>query len=72
LQAGIFTVSLSVAENAYRYLEVGGLIVNDVPTYRADPMPYGGIKDSGLGREGLRSAMQEFSEQKVRVDWRCI
>ena len=72
LQAGISTGSLFAADQAYRHLEVGGVIVNDVPTYRADPMPYGGVKDSGLGREGLSFAMQEFSEQRVRVDWRGI
>jgi len=70
LQAGVFTASLKIADQAFRDLEVGGLIVNDVPTYRADPMPYGGVKDSGLGREGVRYAMQEFSEPRLRVDWR--
>ncbi|MBI3949804.1 MAG: aldehyde dehydrogenase family protein [Acidobacteria bacterium] len=48
-------------------LDVGGVIVNEVPTYRADPMPYGGMKDSGLGREGVRYAIEEMTERKVLV-----
>src|SRR5262249_45338489 len=67
LQAGIFTNDLRFIETAFETLEVGGLMVNDVPTYRADSMPYGGTKDSGLGREGVRFAIQEFTEPKVLV-----
>ena len=67
LQAGIFTRDLQVAFRAHRDLEVGGVIVGDVPTYRADQMPYGGWKDSGVGREGLRSAMNDLTEERVLV-----
>lgn len=65
LQAGIFTQNLAEAMAAARRLEVGGVIVNDVPTYRADHMPYGGVKQSGLGREGVRFALEEMTEPKV-------
>ncbi|MDP9861043.1 MULTISPECIES: aldehyde dehydrogenase family protein [Streptosporangium] len=67
LQAGIFTRSLDVAFRANRELEVGGVIIGDVPSYRADQMPYGGVKDSGVGREGVRSAMADFTYEKVMV-----
>lgn len=67
LQAGVFTSSLATAFRANRDLEVGGVVVNDVPTYRADQMPYGGTKDSGQGREGVRSAMRDLTEEKVLV-----
>jgi acyl-CoA reductase-like NAD-dependent aldehyde dehydrogenase len=70
LQAGLFTDSESRIARATAELEVGGLIVNDVPTYRADNMPYGGIKDSGLGREGVRYAMEDCCERRVVVRWR--
>jgi acyl-CoA reductase-like NAD-dependent aldehyde dehydrogenase len=53
-----------VVEAAVDRLEVGGLIVNDVPTFRADHMPYGGVKQSGFGREGLRYAIEEMTEMK--------
>jgi acyl-CoA reductase-like NAD-dependent aldehyde dehydrogenase len=46
-------------------LEVGGIIVNDVPTWRTDPMPYGGVKESGLGREGLRSSIEDMTEPRL-------
>jgi glyceraldehyde-3-phosphate dehydrogenase (NADP+) len=65
LQAGIFTASLDEAFQAVYDLEVGGVMVNDVPTYRVDHMPYGGVKDSGLGREGLKYAIDEMSETKL-------
>lgn len=65
LQAGIFTNDLKNVFHAYEKLEVGGLMVNEVPTYRIDPMPYGGVKDSGLGREGVRYAIQEMTELKL-------
>ncbi|MGW3608508.1 aldehyde dehydrogenase family protein [Micromonospora sp. NPDC005163] len=67
LQAGVFTRRLDVAFSAARSLEVGGVIVGDVPSYRADQMPYGGVKGSGVGREGLRSAMDDYTEPRVMV-----
>ena len=70
LQAGLFTDSQKLIARATDELDVGGLIINDVPTYRADNMPYGGNKDSGLGREGVRYAMEDLSERKVVVTWR--
>ncbi|MGO8947201.1 MAG: aldehyde dehydrogenase family protein [Ktedonobacterales bacterium] len=65
LQAGIFTRDLLLAREAFLEIEVGGLIVNDVPTYRIDHMPYGGVKHSGSGREGLRYAIEEMTEMKL-------
>src|SRR6266566_1509744 len=67
LQAGIFTRDAKLLFNAYEELEVGGLIAGDVPSFRIDHMPYGGIKDSGLGREGLRYAIEEMTEPKLLV-----
>lgn len=67
LQAGVFTHSLQTAFLAHRDLEVGGVIVGDVPSYRADQMPYGGVKQSGNGREGVRYAMADFSYERVMV-----
>ena len=67
LQAGVFTHDLRTAFTAHRTLEVGGVILGDVPSYRADQMPYGGVKASGVGREGLRSAMEEYTEPRVMV-----
>ena len=67
LQAGVFTDSLSEMNHAYNKLEVGGVIINDVPTFRVDHMPYGGIKNSGMGREGIRYAMHEMTEPKLLV-----
>jgi acyl-CoA reductase-like NAD-dependent aldehyde dehydrogenase len=67
LQAGVFTRDLQVAFRAHRELEVGGVIVGDVPTFRADQMPYGGWKDSGVGREGVKSAMNDLTEERVLV-----
>src|SRR2546425_5972137 len=67
LQAGIFTRDAKMLFNAYEELEVGGLIAGDVPSFRIDHMPYGGIKDSGLGREGLRYAIEEMTEPKLLV-----
>ena len=58
---------MSTIFDAYNELEVGGLIAGDVPTFRIDHMPYGGIKDSGLGREGLRDAIQDMTEPKLLV-----
>lgn len=67
LQAGIFTTDITTAWRAFSALDVGGVIVGDVPTFRADQMPYGGLKDSGQGREGVRSAMQDLTEERVLV-----
>ncbi len=67
LQAGVFTRDVNRIFHAYQAIDVGGLIINDVPTYRADHMPYGGVKDSGFGREGVRSAIEEMTELRVLV-----
>jgi len=67
LQAGLFTRDAKLLFQAYEELEVGGLIAGDVPSFRIDHMPYGGIKDSGLGREGLRYAIEEMTEPKLLV-----
>lgn len=67
LQAGVFTRDLQLAFRAARELEVGGVIIGDVPSFRADQMPYGGLKDSGVGREGVRSAMEDLTEERVLV-----
>jgi acyl-CoA reductase-like NAD-dependent aldehyde dehydrogenase len=67
LQAGVFTNDLNRAFEAHRTLEVGGVIVNDVSAFRADQMPYGGSKDSGFGREGIRFAMEEMTEPRIMV-----
>jgi glyceraldehyde-3-phosphate dehydrogenase (NADP+) len=67
LQAGIFSNDLAHAWRAFDSLEVGGIILNDVPTYRVDHMPYGGVKDSGLGREGLRFAIEDMTELRLMV-----
>ncbi|UCE20214.1 MAG: aldehyde dehydrogenase family protein [Gemmatimonadota bacterium] len=65
LQAGVFTRDVKRIFYAYDNIDVGGLIVNDFPTYRIDHMPYGGVKDSGFGREGLRYAIEEMTELKL-------
>ena len=67
LQTGIFTNDLGAAWSAFNGLEVGGVIVNDIPGYRSDHMPYGGVKDSGLGREGLRWAIEDMTELRIMV-----
>ncbi len=67
LQAGVFTNDVNRAFQAHRELEVGGVIVNDQSAFRADQMPYGGSKDSGFGREGLRFAMEEMTEARIMV-----
>ena len=67
LQAGVFTNDVRLLFRAYNELEVGGVIAGDVPTFRIDHMPYGGVKDSGLGREGLRYAIEEMTEPKLLV-----
>ncbi len=67
LQAGVFTDSLEHAMRAWDELVVGGVIVNDIPSFRVDSMPYGGVKRSGLGREGVRAAMRDMSEPRLMV-----
>jgi acyl-CoA reductase-like NAD-dependent aldehyde dehydrogenase len=67
LQAGVFTNDINRAFQAHRTIDVGGVIVNDVSAFRADQMPYGGAKDSGFGREGLRYAMDEMTEPRIMV-----
>ncbi len=67
LQAGVFTDSRARVAEAFSRLQVGGLVVNDVPTFRVDSMPYGGVRDSGLGREGVRFAIEEMTERKLLV-----
>ncbi len=62
LQAGVFTRDLFKMMKAWDRLDVGGVVINDVPSYRVDNMPYGGVKDSGLGREGIRFAMEDMTE----------
>lgn len=67
LQAGIFTRDLYKAQAAWDRLEVGAVVIGDVPSFRVDHMPYGGVKDSGIGREGLRYAMEDMSELRLMV-----
>ncbi|NTW23312.1 MAG: aldehyde dehydrogenase family protein [Lentimicrobium sp.] len=67
LQAGVFTNNLNEMDSAFNNLQVGGVIINDVPTFRVDHMPYGGIKDSGLGREGVKYAMMDMLEPRILV-----
>ncbi|WP_406408893.1 aldehyde dehydrogenase family protein [Streptomyces halstedii] len=67
LQAGVFTHDLETAFRAHRALEVGGVVIGDVPSYRADQMPYGGAKQSGVGREGVRYAMDDYTYERVLV-----
>ena len=67
LQAGIFTRDLYKAQKAWDVLEVGGVVIGDVPSWRVDNMPYGGVKDSGLGREGIRWAINDMTEERLLV-----
>jgi acyl-CoA reductase-like NAD-dependent aldehyde dehydrogenase len=67
LQAGIFTRDLQLAMRAAKVLEYGGVIINDVSTYRNDVMPYGGVKNSGLGKEGPHYAIQEMTDERMVV-----
>ena len=67
LQAGVFTDSLAHAQRAWDELEVGGVVINDVPSFRVDNMPYGGVKESGLGREGIRWSIEEATELRLLV-----
>ena len=65
LQAGLFTNRLDDVFHAFQHIDAGGVVVNDVPTFRADQQPYGGVKDSGLGREGIRYAIEDMTEIKI-------
>ena len=67
LQAGIFTRDLHKAKRAWDVLQVGGVVIGDVPSFRVDNMPYGGVKDSGAGREGVRWAIEHLTEPRVMV-----
>jgi acyl-CoA reductase-like NAD-dependent aldehyde dehydrogenase len=67
LQAGVFTRDLYKAQRAWDALEVGGVVIGDVPSWRVDHMPYGGVKDSGLGREGVRFAIEDMTEVRMLV-----
>lgn len=67
LQAGLFTNDLAFVQRAFARLDFGGVVVNDIPSFRSDAMPYGGVKDSGLGREGVRSTIEEYTEPKTLV-----
>lgn len=67
LQAGVFTGNLANAFYAYQEIEAGGVVINDIPSFRIDPMPYGGVKESGQGREGLRYAIEEMTELRIMV-----
>ena len=67
LQAGVFTHDIQTAFRAHRELEVGGVIIGDVPTFRSDQMPYGGVKASGVGKEGVRWAMEDLTHERIMV-----
>lgn len=67
LHAGVFTNRIGEIQEAFRELEVGGVLINEVPAFRADQMPYGGVKESGLGREGIRYAMEDYCERKTLI-----
>ncbi|MCK4890193.1 MAG: aldehyde dehydrogenase family protein, partial [Candidatus Aminicenantes bacterium] len=67
LQAGVFTRDIHKANKAWDSLDVGGVIIGDVPSWRVDHMPYGGVKDSGLGREGIRFAIDDMTEIRLMV-----
>ncbi|MDH3259262.1 MAG: aldehyde dehydrogenase family protein, partial [Deltaproteobacteria bacterium] len=67
LQAGVFTKDVDKAMYAFKNLDVGGVMINDVPTFRVDHMPYGGLKNSGLGREGIKFTIDEMTEIRLVV-----
>jgi acyl-CoA reductase-like NAD-dependent aldehyde dehydrogenase len=67
LQAGVFTRDLYRMQRAWDVLDVGGVVIGDVPSWRVDNMPYGGVKDSGLGREGIKYAMEDMTELRLLV-----
>jgi len=65
LQAGVFTNRMKDVFYAFKHIECGGVVVNDIPTYRADHQPYGGMKNSGVGREGVRYAIEDMTDVKI-------
>jgi aldehyde dehydrogenase (NAD+) len=67
LQAGLFTYDVRKAMRAWDEFDVGGVVIGDVPSFRVDNMPYGGVKDSGLGREGIRYAIEDMTEIRLMV-----
>jgi acyl-CoA reductase-like NAD-dependent aldehyde dehydrogenase len=67
LQAGVFTRDLYKAQQAWNELEVGGVVIGDVPSWRVDHMPYGGVKQSGFGREGVRFAIEDMTEIRLLI-----
>jgi acyl-CoA reductase-like NAD-dependent aldehyde dehydrogenase len=67
LQAGVFTRDIYKIQKAWDTLEVGGVVIGDVPSWRVDHMPYGGVKESGLGREGIRFAIEDMTEIRLLV-----
>ena len=67
LQTGVFTQDINKIFHAFRHLEVGAVLANEIPTFRADHMPYGGVKDSGLGREGILAAIDDMTEPRLLV-----
>jgi acyl-CoA reductase-like NAD-dependent aldehyde dehydrogenase len=67
LQAGVFTNDFHLAWKSFQELEMGGVLINQVPTWRTENMPYGGVKNSGLGREGIRDAMEEMTEPRCWI-----
>ena len=67
LQAGIFSNDINKAMRAWDRLDVGGVVIGDVPSFRVDNMPYGGVKDSGLGREGIRYAIEDMTEIRLLI-----
>jgi acyl-CoA reductase-like NAD-dependent aldehyde dehydrogenase len=67
LQAGLFTRDIYKIQKAWDELDVGGVVIGDVPSWRVDHMPYGGVKDSGLGREGVRYAIEDMTELRLLV-----
>ncbi len=71
LQAGLFTRDITLVSKAFQRLEVGAVVLDDGPTFRVDAMPYGGVKDSGQGREGVRSAIAEMTDLRMLV-WRGL
>ncbi len=67
LQAGVFTRDIFRIQQAWDELEVGGVVINDIPSWRVDHMPYGGVKESGIGREGVKFAMDDMTEIRLLV-----
>ena len=67
LQAGVFTKDLTLAIHASRFIQCGAVLVNDIPTFRIDSMPYGGVKESGIGKEGPYFAIREMTEEKLVI-----